>query len=298
MSPTASMTSKLAPIRFQGIGCFPTGWRSGRRVGVRQTGAPQGWPAHSARRRRRNSLAGPEPLWSSAMRYHLTASSRRPARRSRSARIEATVFDRASLGSSATSSSAAKPAGEPVAETDRQRAVGPRHGGVGDLDQPVVGRRRSPPSRSAASSAPSRVPPRSPPAADRDLVAPAASCSRSSPRVIRPRSQRLRSCSSSGTSAPSASTRVSPSRIVQQHKGGQRVRIALVGHQRAQFTGQAHALVAQLVADRRRSRRRPVALGEHRVDAGRARAVCAPAAVRRAAPAAGCSRAGSCSWPG
>ncbi len=57
---------------------------------------------------------------------------------------------------------------EPVAETDRQRAVRPGNGGIGDLDQPVVGQRRSPPSRSAANSAPSRVSPRSPPAADTD----------------------------------------------------------------------------------------------------------------------------------
>ncbi len=48
----------------------------------------------------------------------------RPARRSRSARIEATVFDRVNLGSSATVSSAAKPAVNPSRKSDRQRAVG------------------------------------------------------------------------------------------------------------------------------------------------------------------------------
>ena len=58
-----------------------------------------------------------------------------------------------------------------------------------------------------------------------------------------------------------------PPRIMQQHKCCQRVGFRLGRHQGAQFAGQSHALVAQFVADRRRTRRGPVALGEHRVDA-------------------------------
>ena len=56
-------------------------------------------------------------------------------------------------------------------------------------------------------------------------------------------------------------------RIMQQHKGGQCLRVARVGHQRAHLTGEPDTFVAQLVANGRRPRGRPVALGEHRVDA-------------------------------
>jgi hypothetical protein len=58
------------------------------------------------------------------------------------------------------------------------------------------------------------------------------------------------------------------SRIMQQDKGCKRLRIAIAGHQSAQFTRQPNSFVAQFIADRRRPGRRPVPLGENCVDAG------------------------------
>src|SRR6478735_482018 len=59
-----------------------------------------------------------------------------------------------------------------------------------------------------------------------------------------------------------------PPGVVQQRERRQRVRVALVGHQRTDLAREAHAFVAELVADRRRAGRRPVAFGEDGIDAG------------------------------
>jgi len=56
-------------------------------------------------------------------------------------------------------------------------------------------------------------------------------------------------------------------RIMQQHKGCQSMRLRLARHQCAQLLDQPYSFVAQFVPNRRRAQRRPIPLGEHRVDA-------------------------------
>ncbi len=117
-------------------------------------------------------------------------------------------------------------------------------------------------------------------------------------RAIRPRSQWLRSCSSSGISAPSSSTRVRRRESCSSTSACERVRIAVVGHQRAQFTGEPDTLVAQFVADRRRAACRPVALGEHRIDAAQYVWRALRQKLRWRHPQRDVGAARSCSWPG
>ena len=91
-------------------------------------------------RRVRKARAGSEPACAKAVSYHRSASLLRPARRSRSARIDGTVLDRASRGSSATSSRAASPAGKPSRNPMASARLARATGESAICEQPVVGR--------------------------------------------------------------------------------------------------------------------------------------------------------------
>ena len=189
-----------------------------------------------------------------------------PPRRSRSARIVGTRFERANRGSWATLSSASSPASTPSRNPMRQRAVGPHHRRIGHGGQLVVGRADGGPVgllpgrcrcvhrgdnglRQVGAGRPLRLPQPVQPVCDAATV----------PAVTVLFVERYQCAGRVDAGRPS--------RIMQQHKGCQACASDSRGHQGAQFTGQPHALVAEFVADRRRTGGGPVALGEHRVDA-------------------------------
>lgn len=193
-------------------------------------------------RRRRNARPGSEPLASNAFRYQTRASDRRPARRSRSARTR-------------------RPGSHgPVGGREPPIPVPPnRHRGRRGNQAPALGWPAPPESRSAAVAG--RRPRRSRSGRSAGLPEPvqAAGDAAAVPVVTVLFLQRHQH---PGGVHPSDSPR-----IMQQHKGGQRMCVQFIRHQRTQLFCQPDSLVAQFVTNRRRSCRGPISFGEHRVDA-------------------------------